>query len=191
VLDLDDHLAAIVAGDADAFGRWLTGAEGPLRDSLRRLAASVDAEAVLQDALLRAWQVAPRLRPDGRPNGLLRMAVRIARNLALSELRRTRDLPEELDNLERALALDGDRATPRLPDPMLRAAIEKCREALPGKPAQALAARLESGGGVPDRTLAAKLGMQLNTFLQNFGRARKLLAECLGARGIDLDSEAA
>jgi hypothetical protein len=28
--------------------------------------------------------------------------------------------------------------------------------------------------------------MELNTFLQNFTRARKLLADCLRGRGIDL-----
>jgi RNA polymerase sigma-70 factor (ECF subfamily) len=31
--------------------------------------------------------------------------------------------------------------------------------------------------------------MRLNTFLQNFGRARKLLAECLAKHHIDLDAE--
>jgi RNA polymerase sigma-70 factor (ECF subfamily) len=33
--------------------------------------------------------------------------------------------------------------------------------------------------------------MRKNTFLQNFGRARKLLAECLRRRGIDLALELA
>ena len=36
-----------------------------------------------------------------------------------------------------------------------------------------------------------RAGMSLNTFLQNFTRARKLLAECLGKRGIDLAAEMA
>jgi len=31
--------------------------------------------------------------------------------------------------------------------------------------------------------------MQLNTFLQNVTRARKLLAECLGKRGVVVDQE--
>ena len=31
--------------------------------------------------------------------------------------------------------------------------------------------------------------MRLNTFLQNFSRARKLLAECLAKRKVDLDAE--
>ena len=31
--------------------------------------------------------------------------------------------------------------------------------------------------------------MRKNTFLQNFGRARRLLADCLRQRGIDLKTE--
>ncbi len=34
-------------------------------------------------------------------------------------------------------------------------------------------ARLAAGGAEPDATLAAGLGMRVNTFLQNFGRARR------------------
>jgi hypothetical protein len=56
---------------------------------------------------------------------------------------------------------------------------------LPGKPAAALAERL-AADGASDARLAARLGMTLNTFLQNFGRARRLLAECLGKRGVEL-----
>jgi RNA polymerase sigma-70 factor (ECF subfamily) len=39
--------------------------------------------------------------------------------------------------------------------------------------------------------VAATLGMKKNTFLQNFGRARKLLVECLRKRGVDLEVELA
>ena len=78
---------------------------------------------------------------------------------------------------------------PRPPDPMLREAIRACREQLPGKPQQALDARLASGGGAGDPDLAASLGMRLNTFLQNVTRARQLLAECLRRRGVHLDVE--
>ena len=72
------------------------------------------------------------------------------------------------------------------PDPLLRKAIEECRKALPGKPAAALLARIESAGAEPDALLAERLQMKLNTFLQNVTRARKLLAECLGRRGVQL-----
>jgi hypothetical protein len=65
-----------------------------------------------------------------------------------------------------------------------------CREKLPRKPAMALQARL-SGSFRPDHELASGLGMTLNTFLQNFTRARRLLAECLTRHGVDLEAERA
>ncbi|CAN5905040.1 hypothetical protein BH11MYX2_BH11MYX2_04180 [soil metagenome] len=34
--------------------------------------------------------------------------------------------------------------------------------------------------------IAESLGMKLNTFLQNFTRARKFLADCLAKRGITI-----
>ena len=113
MVDLDHELVAIGAGDPDAFARWVAGAEASLRGTLRPLAARVDGEALLQEALLRVWQVAPRCLPDGRPNALLRLGARIARNLAIDELRRARVDPTEGAALERALA-DAAPAEPRL-----------------------------------------------------------------------------
>lgn len=188
-IDLDDLLPAIAAGDSEAFGRWLSGAERPLRESLRPFAASVDVEAILQEALLRTWQVAPRVRPDGRPNALLRMALRIARNHAVSELRRSRPDAVDPEMLERLTAAD-EMAEPKLPDPLLRRLIAECRERLPRQPARALLLRLDAAGGEPDETLAARAGMTLNTFLQNFTRARRALAECLKGRGVELEGGA-
>src|SRR5262245_56939968 len=164
-MDLDLHLSSIVAGDTRAFGCWLAGAERTVRDSLRSFAAVVDVEAVLQEALLRVWQVAPRFAPDGRPNGLVRLAIRIARNLAVSEVRRIRAAPAEIDDVELTVAA-AERIAP--PDPLLREVIDDFRGKLPERPRQALDARLASSGGHDDSELAVQLGMQLNTFLQNF-----------------------
>ena len=188
MVDLDHELGAIGAGDPEAFARWVAVAEPSLRASLRPLAARLDGEALLQEALLRVWQVAPRCRPDGRPNALLRLGARIVRNLAIDELRRRRVDPTEAAQLERTLAALEPRP-PQAPDPLLRRAIADCRAALPDKPAAALQARLDDAGGAPDRELAARLSMRLNTFLQNVGRARKLLADCLRRRGVDLAQE--
>lgn len=186
--DLDTHLPAIAAGDTAAFGRWLAGAEHRLRDSLRPYAARVDVEAVLQEALLRVWQVAPRHAPDGRPDSLFRLAIRVARNLAVDEVRRARLAP--VPDEAAVAAHDAAAAAPfEAPDPFLRRAIEECRDRLPPKPAEALTIRIQNGGIEPDQALAERLGMQLNTFLQNFTRARKLLAECLERRRIDLPRE--
>jgi RNA polymerase sigma-70 factor (ECF subfamily) len=181
--DLDEHLSAIQGSDADAFGRWVAAAETTVRLTLRSFATQVDTEAVVQETLLRVWQVAPRFVPDGRPNGLLRLAIRIARNLATSESRRhPGHHPDPV--------AEGDIA-PVVVDPHLRRAIEDCRAQLPAKPAQVLAVRLAAGGSEPDEELARRLAMRLNTFLQNFTRARRLLAECLRRHGVDLDLELA
>lgn len=183
-LDLDVHLLAIVSGDTRAFGQWMAGSEPIVRDTLRSFASVVDVEAVLQESLLRVWQVAPKLVPDGKPNSLLRFGIRIARNLAVSEVRRTKAQPTEADELEAALAIE-----PNPPDPMLRRAITECRDRLPAKPRQALDTRLASAGSQDDTDLATSIGMRLNTFLQNFTRARQLLADCLRKRGIVVDEE--
>lgn len=181
-MDLDPHLAAIAEGDAGAFALWMAHAEPPLRASLRGFARTVDAEAVLQETLLRVWLVAPRVKGDGRPNALLRLALTTARRLALSEARRVAAAPQELDALEHLASADAE--MPALPDPALRAAIGECRDRLPPKPRLALDQRLEAAGGRSDVELARRVQMSLNTFLQNFTRARKLLAECLRKRGI-------
>lgn len=180
-------LPAIQNGDAEAFGRWAAGAERPVRESLRPLAAWVDAEAVVQETLLRMWQVAPRVAPDGQPNGLLRLAVRTARNYAISEVRRARVTGVDPEALERAMDHAGEVSAAPPPDPLLRRAIDACRRALPGKPAEALSARLAAAGGERDETLAERLGMKLNTFLQNVTRAKKLLFECLRDKGIPME----
>jgi DNA-directed RNA polymerase specialized sigma24 family protein len=182
----DPQLSAIIAGDPDAFGHWIAGAEPSLRKTLRPFAALVDTEAVLQEALLRVWQVAPKFVPDGKPNALLRFAVITTRNAAVSELRRSAPSAQQLDALEHQLAAQ-ESAEPSVPDPFLREAIEECRQKLPRQPAAALEQRLSSGGTEDDAVLALRVGMKLNTFLQNFTRARKLMAECLKKRGVELE----
>ena len=183
-LDLDEVAFSIAAGDRDAFAWWLARAEPALRRSLAGFAAQVDVEAVLQEALLRFWQVAGRFESDGEPNGLLRLARRIARNLAIDAVRRAGGERERDRPLEPG---DEPAIDPPEPDPLLREAVERCRGELPERPRAALDARLDAAGGRPDRTLAEGLGMRVNTFLQNVTRARQLLLACLERRGISLE----
>lgn len=187
VADTDRELAAIAAGDADAFARWLAVAERPLRHGLARFAAVADTEAVLQEALLRVWQIAPRCAGDGRPHALLRLGMRIAQNLAISAARRHRLQPVPLgDDLPEPVVEPA-----AVPDDSVRRAIAACRDKLPPQPQAALAARLDDLGLRTDHELAQRLGMRTNTFLQNITRARALLAKCLQAAGVDLDRELA
>ena len=177
------HLPAIAAGDAQAFGLWMSAAEPRVRLSLRSFAAQVDTEAVVQESFLRVWQVAPRIEPDGKPEVLLRFTVRVARNLAIDHVRRDRrHQPTDAATLDRLREAAVPPAQPA--DPLLRGAISRCRDELPDKPAKALAARLGVGGVSPDEAVAAGLGMRLNTFLQNLSRARRLLAACLKKQGV-------
>lgn len=189
-MDLDVHLAAIAGGDSQAFADWMSRAEDPLRRALRPFAGQVDVESVLQEGLLRVWQIAPRVETDGKGNSLLRLAHRICRNLALSECRRRRAAPIG-PLLLAAGRSEQEQFEPRPPDPLLRRMIGLCRDKLPAKPAAALTARLRAAGKERDAILAEGLGWKTNTFLQNFGRARRLLAECLQKHGVDLQAELA
>ena len=177
-MDLDVHLDAIARGDDRAFSAWMVAAEPRVRGSLRTFAAEVDVEAVLQEALLRAWQVAPRVQRDGRGDSLLRYAARVAHNLAIDEVRRA--------GRSRALAPDEDVAAPEVepPDPRLGQQVRRCLEELPEQPRRAISARWELGATEHDRSLADRLGMQLNTFLKNIGRAREALKQCLERAGV-------
>jgi len=183
VTDLDELLPAIAAGDAEAFGRWLAAAEPGLRRSLRGFATQVDTEAVLQEGLLRVWQIAPRVTPDGKGNSLLRVAHRIVRNAALDEARRMGNRMESA-----AEELDPEAITVAEPDPWLRELIEACFEALPPTPKKLLGMRLEASGGVHDKVLARRAKKKLNTFLQAITRAKKLLARCLEGKGVSLEA---
>lgn len=176
-------LQAMASGDALAFARWSSSVERPLRLSLRAFATSVDVEAVLQETLLRCWQIAPRFTHDGRPNALLRFAMRTSRNVAVSECRKRGAAARD------ELAPPDEHVSPVTPDPHLRERIVKCREKLPKQPRAVLEQRLGSGGENDDTELATRLGMSLNTFLQNFTRARRFLRECLEKAGINLDGE--
>lgn len=178
--DLDSHLDGIIAGDPHAFSLWVAGVEPRLRGRLRSFAAHVDTEAVMQETLLRIWQTAGRFEPDGKPDGLLRLAMRIARHLALDEVRKKRPDRVTAAMLEEN-AIDNREDGSLEIDEHIRACLAK----LPPKPLAAINARIH-GGWRRDDDLADRVGMTLNTFFQNVSRARAALAECLRGLGVNL-----
>ena len=177
---IDLAFEQVRARNTAGFAQWMRLVEPPLRSSLRGFARVVDAEAVVQETLLRMWIGAADAELTGE-NASLRYALRIARNLALREAARG----ERFEPIEVAPEPQPSPIDP-LPDPALRQAIRNCLARVPRKPLEALQARLRSRGLVPDRDLAAQIGMRLNTFLQNVTRARSALRSCLESRGIDL-----
>jgi DNA-directed RNA polymerase specialized sigma24 family protein len=184
---LDALFQAARSGSADAFAAWAEQVHLPLRRSLRPFARAVDVEVVVQETLLRMWVLA---RDGARvlegEDASLRFALRVARNVALEEVRRART--GHLLSLETLSASELPAVVPEpAADPGLRQAILACLARLPGRPAAALRERLLGGGDAPDRDLAGRLGMTLNTFLQNVVRARAHLAACLRTRGIAVE----
>ena len=173
-------------GSDAGFRAWLPLVEPVIWRTLRPFARAVDVEAIVQEALMRMWVLAPS-QPLAGENASLRFALRLAHNLAIDEVRRrgrelplVKDLPGGDDPPD---PLPAPEPAPP-PDPLLRRAILACIDKLPRQPKAALRVRLDAAGTLPDRLLAERLAMQLNTFLQNVTRARRLVEECLAASGI-------
>ena len=181
---MDESFRLARQGNQDAFARWMGLVELPLRRSLWRFARVVDVEVVVQETFMRMWLAArDQAREISGSHASLKFAYRVARNVALEELRRARqDLRIDLEELD---GLPEGRFEVPLPDPALARAIRDCREKLPEQPRRALSARIDQGH-MPDRALAERLRMKANTFLQNVVRARRLLRECLERRGVRL-----
>lgn len=181
--ELDTLFDRVRSGDARAFAAWMGRVERPVRQSLRSFARAVDVEAVVQETLLRMWLLARdgERRLEGE-NASLRFAIGIARNVARNEARRLRriELVEPVE-LETAPAP----ASPS-PDPGLLKAIRDCLAELAGRPREALLARIERGAE-DDLVLAGRVGMTLNTFLQNVVRARRQVEECLKGKRVRLE----
>ena len=182
---LDELFAFARQGGPEAFAEWMGMAEIPLRRSLRRFARAVDVEVVMQETFIRMWLVAND--PERVLEGLdasLKFAFRVARNVALEEIRRNRlGRLVDLDDLQN---LPEGSYDPEPCDPALARAIADCFRRLPDKPRRALGARLDDDC-LPDRVLAERLRMRLNTFLQNIVRARKSMGKCLEGRGVRVE----
>ena len=91
VAGCDALFEAARGGSVEAFGAWAERVHLPLRRSLHAFASAVDVEVVVQETLLRMWQVARAPRPVllGE-NASLRFALGVARNVAREEARRAR-----------------------------------------------------------------------------------------------------
>jgi RNA polymerase sigma-70 factor (ECF subfamily) len=198
---------AIVARDQHAFNEWHKRYEIRLRRSLRSFADVVDPEAALQEALLRMWQTAPVVKPDGHraiepdgPDFLYRWTVTVAHRNALNRLKRSAredlvgrvelvaDVRPRDDNAvggrTRKRIGEQDTYKERTADPMLRERIGRCANQLTGKLRNALRARIRDEGQRNDSELAAELGTTHDAFRKQIGRFRDAVEQCLLRHGI-------
>lgn len=186
-----DDLFRRAATDEAAFTAWVRAVEIPLRARLRREASVVDVEVVLQETLLRMWVIARKGRSLEGCGASLRLAYGVLRNVLYEEYRKMRRHGgPPVDQWPEDSAIDIPAPPRDPPDPLLRRRILECLESLKEQakiPWKALTARLQFAHLLPDRDLAADLGMKKNTFLQNIVRARKFLGGCLESKGVRLE----
>ena len=177
---VDDLWERARDGSVDAFGDWMGCVERPIRRSLARYAPLVDAEGIVQEALLRMWHLAQdHSRTLEGENASLRWALALARNLARNEARKTKR-HEELLNLP----VDDEPVLDHGSDPLLMKRIRECIGKLTGQLRRAFDLRLQLGAQVADAQLAQIARMTRNTFLQNVTRARRQVVKCLEAAGV-------
>lgn len=170
----DDRLmAACAAGDAQAFAR-IVDRHGPrLAAVVRRFAATAgDAEDIVQEAMLRAWQQAPRWQPGGAQLGT--WLYRVATNLCIDRGRRKRpepleDVPEPIDPAPAALD--------RLEEAELQARLRRHIAALPER--QAMALTLRYTAELSNAAAAEAMEISEGAFELLLVRARKKLRSML------------
>lgn len=152
------------------------------RLALRLLADAAEAEDVVQEAMLRLWQIAPRWQSGAAQPGT--WVYRVAMNLATDRLRRRRGValdtvaePADESPAPFEAMLEADRTR----------ALEAALAQLPDRQRQAVVLRhLE---GLPNPEIADLMGVNVEAVESLTARGKRRLAELLSARRLDLGYE--
>lgn len=177
---------AVLAGDAEAFGRLVEVWQRPaLSTSYRLLGNSDDAMEVVQDALLKAYQSLSRLNEPSRFGPWL---LRIVSNLSLNKRRSrktssTVTLDEHLGTEGVAEGTDAAAATGMTPERRVEGrelgeALDAAMAKLPDK--QRLALVLFTIEEWPQKEIAELMGCSLENVKWYVFQGRKKLRELLG-----------
>jgi RNA polymerase sigma-70 factor, ECF subfamily len=165
-------------GQADALDRLVEAHTPRLYRIVRRLASDPgEAEAIVQEAWLRAWRALGSCDPD-RP--LLPWLARIAVNVARDQARRKRPLDFS--------DLGGDPEARPDPEPLPEQVVEQQSviEALEWavtllRPEQRAVVALRYDGGLSYQEIAGVLGLEVNTVRTHLHRAKAALRRALEA----------
>lgn len=165
---LEQLLAGMAAGDPQALaGFYGRTARAAYAFALSILQDPQDAQDILQDTYLRAWNMAGSYRAGGKPVGWL---LAILRNLAYMKLRRrARTAPMAPEDLDAFFAAQpGVTSEDRL---LLRTALVQLAEE------ERQVVLLHAAAGLKHREIAGLLGLPLGTVLTKYQRALKKLKE--------------
>lgn len=170
----DGLLSAAAAGDRNAFGRLID------RHSARAFAVAyrmvgnrADAEDLVQEAFIRAWNHAARWQP-GRA-AFSTWLYRVVVNLGIDQKRRPRH-----DALEEGFdpADDSPSADERIEERQRSAAFRRATVALPDRQRQAIA--LVYGAGISNKAAAETIGVSVKALESLLIRAKRTLRANLG-----------
>lgn len=149
----------------------------PFRIGCRMLADPVEAEDIAQEALLRLWRHADRW-VEGGP-GIAAWLSRVAMNLCLDRLRKTRrvsdeDIPETVDEAPLAdAAIESDE---------VKQAVVDCIQSLPDR--QRASVILTYYERLSNSHAADQLEMNIKAFESMLYRARGTLKGCVEGKGV-------
>lgn len=170
----DDALMAAAAnGDRNAFGRLIDRHSGRAFAVAFRMAGNrADAEDLVQEAFIRAWNHAARWQ-SGRA-AFSTWLYRVVVNLGIDQKRRPRHdaLDDVMDPIDDSPAADERIETRQRADAFKRATV-----ALPGRQRQAIA--LVYGAGLSNKAAAETIGVSLKALESLLIRAKRSLRETL------------
>jgi len=178
------HARGAARGERDSFRQWVLEVTPVVHAlALRITGDGTDAEDVVQETMVKAWQRFPELRD---PQASLGWACAIARSTALDRTRangRRRSEPLDTSDPDHARALeDGapeSHAEASIDRARARAAVRQAVDALGEKHRTALL--LREADGLSNEQVAAALGIPLGTVESRLHRARHALATRLTA----------
>jgi RNA polymerase sigma-70 factor, ECF subfamily len=168
MMDDDELIAALAAGDDTALRELFTRHAPLLAARLRVAMPPPDVEDVLQETFLAVWRGARAYRPQGTPRAWMWV---IARNQAALLLRRRGPVAEALPEIPQ-VGLDPAGAA------LVRTEIAAALAGLPGLEGDVL--RLMYVEDRPVAEVAALLGVPAGTVKSRAHRARRLLRLALG-----------
>ncbi len=175
-LSEQDLIRRARTGDDSAFEALVIQHTPALYRVVRRLASDgAEAEAITQEAFLKAWRSLARLQPD-KP--FFPYLVTIALNVGRDQLRRLRFVEESDLESEEVFQADPDPGPEeRLEEAELIEALGQALEALPAAYRLAISLRYEAG--LDYRQMADALGLPVNTVRIHLHRAKALLRRSL------------